>query len=387
MIYSLPYIALVLFYAILSCVYVTVTDDMKRNIRFLCVFVYIIFFGFRGFVGDDWTIYYPSFVDEVHVGSFQEILFTLEEPPYELGFTVLTIISKLIFDDYVFLVLLTTLINCFLLYRFLRRRIDNIPLGIMLFICMGGFVMQINLLRNTISILLFANAIEYMVERKPWPYFLLCTLALTFHLSAIFYFPLYFFFHKRFPRWVYITIFLLGNIIFLAHVKFISPILISIAGHLGEEYEFLVEAYTEGKLSEISQGLSIGYLERVLTGVLIYCYYDKLTSMRPDNAVFINSYLAYFFMFFFFSEFSVVAGRLANLFTYFYWIIWIDLLKCFSIRNNMILFVIFLGVYSVLKIWGMTNLITLRYDNVLFGAESYEERLYIHEKHKDDAKF
>ena len=301
MIYSLPYIALVLFYAILSCVYVTVTDDMKRNIRFLCVFVYIIFFGFRGFVGDDWTIYYPSFMDEVHVGSFQEILFTLEEPPFELGFTVLTIISKLIFDDYAFLVLLTTLINCFLLYRFLRRRIDNIPLGIMLFICMGGFGMQINLLRNTISILLFANAIEYMVNRKPWPYFLLCTLALTFHLSAIFYFPLYFFFHKRFPRWVYITIFLLGNIIFLAHIKFISPILISIAGHLGEEYEFLVEAYTEGKLAEISQGLSIGYLERVLTGVLIYCYYDKLTSMRPDNAVFINSYLAYFFMFFFIS--------------------------------------------------------------------------------------
>ena len=101
MIYSLPYIALVLFYAILSCVYVTVTDDMKRNIRFLCVFVYIIFFGFRGFVGDDWTIYYPSFMDEVHVGSFQEILFTLEEPPFELGFTLLTIISKLIILKYI----------------------------------------------------------------------------------------------------------------------------------------------------------------------------------------------------------------------------------------------------------------------------------------------
>lgn len=386
MIYSLPYIALVLFYAILSCVYVTVTDDMKRNIRILCVFVYVVFFGFRGFVGDDWTIYYPVFTEDIHVGNFQEFVYSLEESPFEIGFTVLLIISKLIFDDYSFLVFLTTCINCFLLYRFLRQRVENIPLGIMLFICMGGFGMQINLLRNTISILLFVNAIEYLVERKPLPYFLLCTLALTFHLSAIIYFPLYFFFHKRAPRWVFIAIFLIGNIIFLSQIKFITPILVSIAGSLGEEYEFLVEAYTEGKLSELSKGLSIGYLERLLTGILIFCYYDKLVSIRRENAVFINSYLAYFFMFFFFSEFFVVAGRLANLFTYFYWIIWIDLLKCFSIKSNMVLFVLFLSAYSVLKIWGMTNLVTLRYDNVMFGSESYEERLYIHEKNKDDVK-
>ena len=71
---------------------------------------------------------------------------------------------------------------------------------------------------------------------------------------------------------------------------------------------------------------------------------------------------------------------------YFYWIIWIDLLKCFSIKSNMVLFVLFLSAYSVLKIWGMTNLVTLRYDNVMFGSESYEERLYIHEKNKDDVK-
>ena len=109
MIYSLPYIALVLFYAILSCVYVTVTDDMKRNIRILCVFVYVVFFGFRGFVGDDWTIYYPVFTEDIHVGNFQEFVYSLEESPFEIGFTVLLIISKLIFDDYSFLVFLTRL--------------------------------------------------------------------------------------------------------------------------------------------------------------------------------------------------------------------------------------------------------------------------------------
>lgn len=386
MIYSLPYITLVLFYAMLSCVYTTMSDDMKRNVRIVCVFVYIVFFGFRGYVGDDWTIYYPTFADEVHVSSFQDILFTLEEEPYEIGFTILMIISKLSFDSFPFFVFFVTCINFALLYRFLRKRIDNIPLGIMLFLCMGGFGMQINLFRNTISILLFANAIEYLVNRKPIPYFLMCILALSFHLSAIIYFPLYFFFHKRFPRWFYVLVFVFGNIFFLSQIKFISPIMMSIAGQMGEEYEFLVEAYTEGKIGEINQGISIGYIERLLTGLLILCYYDKLTTMRSENAVFINSYLAYFFMYFFFSEFSVVAGRLATLFSYFYWIIWIDLLRCFTIRNNMLLFIVYLGIYSVLKMWGMTNLITLRYDNVLFGAQSYEERLYIHEKYKDDIK-
>jgi hypothetical protein len=35
----------------------------------------------------------------------------------------------------------------------------------------------------------------------------------------------------------------------------------------------------------------------------------------------------------------------------------------------------------MLKMIGHTNVITSQYDNVLFGAKSYEERLYIHNRY------
>ena len=66
-----------------------------------------------------------------------------------------------------------------------------------LYLCFGGIIMSTNLMRNTIAIMIFINAIKYIDERKPIQFFLLCILAITFHLSALMYLPTYFFLHKE----------------------------------------------------------------------------------------------------------------------------------------------------------------------------------------------
>ena len=85
-----------------------------------------------------------------------------------------------------------------------------------------------------------------------------------------------------------------------------------------------------------------------------------------------------------FAEFAVIGGRLANLFTFCYWILWIDLLKCIALPNNRRLYVGYLVVYCLLKVFGTAVDETFYYDNLLTGSKSYEERIYIYSRIVDN---
>lgn len=289
-------------------------------------------------------------------------------------------ICKALTNNYHFLVFICTLINVSLLLFFFKKRLDNIPLSFVIFLTFGGYVMSTNLMRNSIAILIFVNALTYLEQRKLLPYIGLCILAATFHVSALLYLPLYFIINYRYNKYVYLGLFIIANAIFLLHLPVITIILTHILGDVGGLVQMKIESYTSGNLDEMKT-LSIGYLERLFTGIMIFCYYDKLYELREENKVFINLFLLYILASFMLSEFSEISLRVSNLFICAYWIIWIDMMECFSIKNNRRLYICFISLYCVIKMIGNTNLITSLYDNVLFGAKSFEERLYIHNRY------
>lgn len=337
------------------------------------VIAFFFFFGFRGFIMSDWIIYYDFFYNCEFRDIFDFSFGTSKA--FEPGFTILTLMCKALFEDYHFFVVIITAINTVLLLRFFSRYSDNILLCLMLFVVFDGLSIIVNLMRNSISILIFLNALEYLTRRKPLQYFSLCLLAFTFHSSALVYFPLYFFFHLRPPRWLFLTIFIGFNIIYLLNIPIFATFL-SYAGFEGETDKII--AYTE-KFTSTSK-LSIGYLERLLTCFLVLCYYNRLYEIRKGNGVFINALLTYLMFLFVFSGFPVIGHRMGCLFAFAYWILWGDLIKCFFYENNRRLFATFVYLYCILRIIGSTQLPDFEYDNVLFGAKSYEERLYIHNK-------
>ncbi len=383
MTYSVPYVILILIYGLLADYYRRTDDAGKSNINMACVAIFFLFFGFRGFVGQDWSNYYPVF-DQISSANIGDFFYSFDETAFEPGFVLLMLCCKSIFDSYHFMIFIVVSINAYLLFRFIFNNLSNPPLALIVFLCMGGLIMELNLLRNSISILIFLNTLDYIRERKPLPFFLWNLLGMTFHVSSILYLPLYFFFHKRCPKWLFLSLLIAGNIVFLSGIKFVTPILIAVASSLGEVYVDLVEAYTEGKYADIQLTLSIGYIERVLSGILIYCYYDKLIELRKDNIMYINAFLIFYIMFFLFAEFAVIGGRLANLFTFCYWVLWLDLLKCISLPNNKKLYVGYLVIYCLLKIMGTATDETFYYDNLLTGSKSYEERLYIYTRIVDN---
>ena len=381
--FALPYILLVCFYGTLGFWFQRTRDDnIRKRIIYLCVGVMIFFFGFRGFCFYDWNVYY---VDYQHYNPIDLFKLPPSDWPFEPGFTILMLITKAVYNDYHFFVFVCTVIDTVLLIRFLKKYIINIPLALMICFCMNGLGLLTDLMRNSIAILIFANALEFIEERKPIPYFLSCLIAFTFHTSAIFYFPLYFFLHRRLNKWVFLSIFIAGNFVYLFHISVFLSIINLITGFINPTLQEKINDYMK-LMPDAGFRITIGYLERLLTGGLIFCYFNKLRDIRKGSDIFINSILIYFALFFFFSEFKVISQRLSYLFSFGYWIIWMDLIKCFSIKNNRKLFLVFLGIYCIFKMYGLTNYPIARYDNILFGAEPYHIRTNIYNKTYNEVK-
>ena len=308
--YSIAYIICFLLYATMALLYRYSSEAGKTWIKAISILVFILFFGFRGFVGDDWTIYYPTF-ESMYSDNVVNIATSMEMSDLEPGFSILQAVCKFIYPNYHFFIFVCCLLQCALLYNFFRKRVDNLPLAFLVFVCMSGVGLEINLLRNSISLFICLNALDFLVKRKPLQYFSLCLLSMTIHISSIVFIPLYFFLHKRLPRWAYITIFIFSALFLLAQINFIGPILIYLASCMGDIYVELVRNYVEGEVAAIQGFLSVGFIERLFTGILIICYYDKLVTINKENTIFINAFLLYFLSFALFREFEVASRRIA----------------------------------------------------------------------------
>lgn len=373
--YSIPYLALIILLGILAFLYSNTNDSINKSMYFaIGTGIFVFFFGFRGYIMSDWIIYHNLFYD----CALEDIRnFKLSADGYiEPGFTLFMIVCKSIFRDYHFFVFVSTLINTVLLIRFFNKYSNNVLLCLMLFIIFDGLTIMVNLMRNSIAILICLNALEYLQNKRPIQYFTLCIIAATFHVSSLIFIPLYFLLNIRIPRWTFISLIILLNIIYLLHIPIIVHLL-SFTG-LDTDNTDKVIAYTQ-KLVYTSK-LSIGYIERLFTSFLIICYYDKLHEIRKESSIFINAFLIYIMFLFVFSDFPIIGHRMANLFAFSYWILWGDFIKCFAIENNRRIFTAFLFMYCIFRIIGSTQLPDFEYENVLFGAKSYDERLYIHNK-------
>ena len=161
--FAYPYLLVTMMWGGLAIYQKYNADSSKRVLysNLLAIFIFVFFFGLRGFVAYDWVGYYPEFEALPDLQTLFTIPYSKWE--WEPGFIIFAAICKSIVPDYFFFQFICVIVNTVLLINFLRRYVDNIPLALVLFITMSGCEITINLLRNSIAILLFANAIPYIV--------------------------------------------------------------------------------------------------------------------------------------------------------------------------------------------------------------------------------
>jgi hypothetical protein len=173
---------------------------------------------------------------------------------------------------------------------------------------------------------------------------------------------------------LFFAIFIVGNIIYLTQLEYITPIIRFISQFLGETVKVKTEIYMDSSLTSRPYGITLGYLERVGTSLLIMLYYKKLYDKSALNIIFVNSFIVFFVFYFYFSEVSIILTRLGNLFIFSYWIIWPKIIELSSSTTKYILIIV-ISIYLSLKISKTTENILYKYDNVLFGEyQSFDQR-------------
>ena len=89
------------------------------------------------------------------------------------------------------LFVVSAFIIVFSIGRFADKHIDNLGVFFSLFVGTLLFDSFLSLARNALSIAVFLFAVDALIERKPWKYYLLCLLAFSFHNTAVIYFIIY----------------------------------------------------------------------------------------------------------------------------------------------------------------------------------------------------
>jgi hypothetical protein len=387
--YSIPYIILfLLIYINTIPLYITkTTTNFNYNYsiwlqHFFIAIILIIFFGFRGFLWTDWPYYYPAYNSTPSLFDDLKSISNFFSTPWENGFLFYMILCKTISSNYFFFQFISFIIDFILLYYFFKRIIPKyIILGFLFYILFSGFFFSYSLLRNAKAMMFFLISLKSVEEKKIIKYMLLNFIGALFHITSILYLPLYFILNKKISRKILLTIFIIGNLLFLFQIEWCKIFLIKISyffpGRLGN----LLKFYLSSNIYSNTYGITIGFFERFFSFIIFFNFTQKLYKINKNNTIYLNVFYLYVFIFLYFSEISILLERVAILFVFPYWILYPQLYSLLNIKFKQI-FLLILLVYGILKLGiGNRNIFSL-YDNVLFSYKSYQERLEIINKHE-----
>lgn len=375
--YSAPYNLVISLFSILAFLSFNYKKAEAKN-YYVVFFIYLIFFGFRGYVGSDFFMYYELFhnLPEFDTNWSYKIIEGLE---LEKGFLLYMTFIKTLCSDYSFFVFINCLINITCILLFIRRYSSNVALSIIIFLEIGGLVFETDVLRNMKAMLIFLLSIKYIEQKRLLPYFLLNCIGFTFHSSSIIYFPMYWILNKPIGLKKFWLLFIVGNVVFLGQIHILSMMITPTLSLLGGRFALLQSNYLDtGILSDY--GLTMGYFLRIAVAVLISFYYDSLIKLKPYNVIFLNALMIYLLLFCYFSEIRILAIRMTNLFFFSYAVIIPQIVSLLHIRNNQLIYIGLICIISMLKVRGKTNIPIYEYDSVLFEHKGpYERKMNVYD--------
>ncbi|MEG0300190.1 MAG: EpsG family protein [Cetobacterium sp.] len=178
MIFVLGIYTLFLFYTLLFS-----EDSYERFLLIFPVLILSIYTGTRMNVGGY----------DYHVYKYFYSLPQSQNPyGYEVLFVILRDTFKMLGINYnIFLLILSFIFN-FTIYKLLIKYSELPAFSFLIYISTFYYWHNFTIIRNYISILLFWISLKYILEKKPFHYFGLITLAFLFHKTSFILYPLYF---------------------------------------------------------------------------------------------------------------------------------------------------------------------------------------------------
>lgn len=354
--YSVPYIALFLILVGLGIFESRAKSSQKKYIGLASTTTFILFIGFRGYVGWDWY-YYQELYNRINIDSN-----TFNLNPNEVfypGFIFFLKFLKTINSNFLFVSTTITVINSIFYFIFFNKYRLNVSIGFAL-ISVFCLNIQIDLLRNSLSLLIFLFSIRY-IDRKKIMSFLLCNLlGATIHLSSLLFIPLYFVFDKNWNNRVikfFISITSLLYFLRFDYSTYLSQFIAIFSPDLSNKFEIYssIETYL---LSEINIPL---FTLKLIMVISTLTYYNSIINYDKRFRIFLNLLILHFICFTLLSGFSVIQDRLSLLFVFSYVVV-LQVMKDF-IRFKKVVVTGFIFFQSLS--------IGLRYKSIMFEYNNY----------------
>lgn len=380
--FATEYIILLLVLLVISVTQLTVNwnERSQRFFKLLVLSIILAFYGTRGFIQTDFVAYYYSF-DKMPLSPVA-FLKHLVSHPKDFGFTIYCYLIKVLFRSYFAFTFISTLIDLVLLTWFFNRYLPDkiFAFFIVIFIYYYGSILELNLMRNVKSILIFCLSIKYIYNRQLTKFLIVNLIGLTFHWSAIVFFPLYFFIHKPTSEKRYWILFAVSIIIY-----FISPVVIHKSLYaIGKVSTPGIAERINAYLSEemLSQGrlISFGDMIRCGLAVVVGVNFKRLIQEDNRNAIWINLYIIYFLLSMLSHGMTVILSRWCCLFAGACWILYPKLVL---IQKNSFTKCVYISCFSLICLSGLfiqvKNEPINEYDSWMFSKEkkSFEERVQI----------
>lgn len=181
---------IVIYLVILLAIGIAFNKESTRNRRIqfvLCFFLLFLFYGFRGLpVLNDTAHYYQDFYERLQDSSFfKEPLFYYDFlDRFEFGYIVmLRFISRYVWSDPYSIILLSSLWTTIAVLWFVGKFTNRIALVI--FILWLGMSEYYNVIRQTLSVIIFFVAYFQLEKRNYIRFVFLAALAFAFHRAGI----------------------------------------------------------------------------------------------------------------------------------------------------------------------------------------------------------
>lgn len=354
---------------------------IKKNIYIFLIGVLVIFFGTRNYIGYDWYNYKPNFEQTQNILELIKNGFVKDG--FEKGYQFYCATIKLLTSNYIIFNFINTIIDFILIY-FIFKRYSNFPiLSLLIFFGVYGLALEIDMIRNVKSILLFILSIEYIEDRKILPFIALNILGFLFHTSSLIYLPMYFILKIKWNKIFIFIVFILGNIYYLSNLRLIingiDKFKEILPGGIGQK----IAVYISLVPKDFPLGVSLFYIERVVLFIIVFLISKRLYEKRY-GVIFVNSIFLSIFIFLYGAELSVITLRIGILFVYSYWFI----VPMFFDIKSAIVIKIFVFILAVsISFFRLNNQINFEgnkkvysYENILLKHQSLEERKKIVEE-------
>lgn len=246
---------------------------IKKNIKYLLLIwgILVLFLIVRDpSVGVD-TKNYQEIFEYTHEKGFIELL---SIGRHELGFKYYSKIISMIYNNYSFFLMITSVLSMLGVLFFIKDNSKNYFSSLLIFITFNFFGYYFGILRQVLAISVLLISIKYIKERNLWKFVFCVLLASLFHKTSLVFLPLYFIAYIKIDKTKFI-VWISAIFIFLIFKQWILDFIIN---YIFEPSSFNVKIGEGYKMLIFLSGLS----------VLCYFIQDKLVEQDKNNQLFIN---------------------------------------------------------------------------------------------------